>query len=70
MTEKRFEADKYNFEIWENGDVLLSFDQTVDLLNQLNDENEHLQKEVKSKQRVINAYEQYINDLKEDGVIE
>lgn len=41
MTEKRFEADKYN-EIWDNGDFLLSFDQTVDLLNQLNDENEEL----------------------------
>ena len=33
-------------------------------------ENEHLKQKVESKQRVINAYEQYINDLKEDGVLE
>ena len=46
MTEKRFKADKY-FEIWDNDDFLLSFDQTVDLLNQLNDENEQLKKENK-----------------------
>ena len=40
------------------------------IINKLNDENEQLKKEVESKQRVINAYEQYINDLKEDGMIE
>ena len=42
MTEKRFKADNYNYEIWDNDEFLLSFDQTVDLLNQLNDENEQL----------------------------
>ena len=40
------------------------------LLNTLADDNEQLKKEVESKQRVINAYEQYINDLKEDGVLD
>ena len=48
MTENRFKADKYNFEIWDNGDFLLSFDQTIDLLNSLNDENEQL-KQFKKK---------------------
>ncbi len=42
MTEKRFKADKYYFEIWDNDEFLLSFDQVVDLLNQLNNENEQL----------------------------
>lgn len=44
MTEKRFKADKY-FEIWDNDGCLLSFDQTVDLLNQLNEENQQLKSE-------------------------
>lgn len=44
MIEKRFKADNYYFEIWDNDEFLLSFDKTVDLLNQLNDENEQLKK--------------------------
>ena len=47
MTEKRFKADKYDFEIWDNDGCLLSFDQTVDLLNQLNEENQQLKSENK-----------------------
>ena len=46
MTEKRFKADNY-FEIWDNDGCLLSFDQTVDLLNQLNEENQQLKSENK-----------------------
>lgn len=34
------------------------------------DELNNLHERMESKQRVINAYEQYINDLKEDGEIE
>ena len=52
MTEKRFKADKYYFEIWDNDEFLLSFDQTVDLLNQLNDENEQLQSELNECNRI------------------
>ena len=47
MAEKRFKADKYYFEIWDNDEFLLSFDQTVNLLNQLNDENNKINKVMK-----------------------
>lgn len=47
------------------------FDEDVlGLLNDLNNENEQLKQQVKSKERLIEAYEQYINDLKEDGVLD
>lgn len=41
-----------------------------DMLDKLNKQDElikELEKEVESKQRVIDAYEQYVKDLKEDG---
>lgn len=57
MTGKRFKADKYYFEIWDNDEFLLSFDQTVDLLNQLNDENEQL------KKGMIEVVDRYIKNV-------
>lgn len=58
MTEnKRFKADIYNFEIWDDDVFLLSFDQTVDLLNQLNEENEQLKKENKKLICIIKQLE-------------
>lgn len=33
-------------------------------------ENEQLKKKVWSKERLIKSYEQFINDLKEDGVLD
>lgn len=39
------------------------------LLNELHDENQKLKKKLESKQRLINAYENYIKTLKEDGVL-
>lgn len=62
MTEKRFKAGKY-FEVWDNDDFLLSFDQAVDLLNQLNDENEQLRKENKELHFII----QQDNFAKQEG---
>ena len=58
MTEKRFKADKY-FEVWDNGDFLLSFDQTVDKLNQLYEENEQLKKDIQEKEEVIEFYQRF-----------
>ena len=63
MTEKRFKADKYNFEIWDNDDFLLSFDQTVDLLNQLNEENEQLKSELEEVVEVCRKYGIYKEEL-------
>lgn len=39
-------------------------------LNKLSDENKELKKKLESKQRLINAYENYIETLKEDGVLD
>lgn len=46
MTEKRFKTEDY-FEVWDNDEFLLSFDEAVDLLNQLNDENKKLKNKLK-----------------------
>lgn len=64
MTKKRFKADKYYFEIWDNGDFLLSFDQTVDLLNQLNDENKQLKQKIKSINEILNEDIGYIESFR------
>lgn len=43
------------------------------VLDELNNQDKRikkLKKEVKSKQRIIDAYEQYVEDLKEDGDVE
>ena len=58
MTEKRFKADNYSFEIWDNDEFLLSFDKTVDLLNQLNDENEQLKVEINQLKHDLALYEE------------
>lgn len=63
MTEKRFKADKYNFEIWDDDAFLLSFDQTVDLLNQLNEENEQLKSELEEVAEVCRKYGIYKEEL-------
>ena len=49
----------------------------IDLLNKqdkeiknLKKENEQLKKEITSKQRVIEAYDDYVQTLKEDGVLD
>lgn len=55
MTEKRFKADNYYFEIWDNDGILLSFDQTVNLLNQLNDENEQLKQQLANVDKLIDS---------------
>ena len=58
----------------------LKNDNAEDILNVLNSqenriwklkqENEQLKQQLKSKERLIGAYEQFINDLKEDGVLD
>lgn len=45
MTEKRFKADNSAYEIWDNDGFLLSFDQSVDLLNELSTKCSQLEKE-------------------------
>ena len=75
MTEKRFEVVMNEFDEVEYimDKVAMEdrdFAEFIDFVEDICNENEQLKKEVESKQRVINAYEQYINDLKEDGVIE
>ena len=75
MTEKRFKLREPNGAYLIDGDKPLfhlddSDDKIVELLNSLNDENEQLKKKVESKERLIKSYEQFINDLKEDGVLD
>ena len=71
MTEKRFNlVDLLETLAIEEGDECKYYQNCNDdfmslcnLLNELNDE-------IESKQRVIDAYEDYIKTLKEDGVLE
>lgn len=79
ICEKRDE-EYYSFTIKEVCDLLNELYETtqywsnklhkeVDKNIELQNENDKLKQKIKSKDRVIQAYEQYINDLKEDGVI-
>lgn len=66
MTGKRFKADEY-YEVWDNDKFLLSFDQIVDLLNELNDENEQLKKDIeyyKTERLALFEYLDKKDDLK------
>ena len=40
-----------------------------DLLNEFDSENKELKKKIEKKEKLIKAFEQYINDLREDGVL-
>ena len=42
----------------------------VNEIKELEKENEQLKKKLESKERLIKSYEQYLNDLKEDGVLD
>lgn len=52
------------------GEKITSTLELEDKLNELNDENQKLKKKLGIKQRLINAYENYIETLKEDGVLD
>ena len=68
MTEKRFTY--LNTTGWNKDGFLNVMNGLNEKNKKLQKENEQLKQQVESKQRVINAYEQYITDLKEDGEIE
>ena len=65
MTEKRFTY--LNTTGWNKDGFLNVMNGLNEKNKKLQKENEQLKQQVESKQRVINAYEQYITDLKEDG---
>ena len=48
----------------------LLYDECTNKINVLKKENEQLKQKLRVKERLIGAYEQYINDLKEDGVLD
>ena len=68
MTEKRFGVIT-NWCIYENIDGIkkwLNFDEVVDLLNKLNDENEQLKKENRNLRFEMSMYEQKIEELEKE----
>lgn len=72
------EAGKFRLEEWGkhryhqfyNGDEPLEDESIVIMLMELTRESEQLKQQLKKKERLIGAYEQFINDLKEDGVLD
>lgn len=72
MTEKQFTTKNIicsSYCVWDSDDKPYGNDEVVELLNELHDENQKLKKKLGIKQRLINAYENYIETLKEDGVL-
>ena len=51
-------------------DVIDTNNLGYEVAKHLKEENEQLKKQLKSKERLIGAYEQFINDLKEDDVLD
>ena len=45
-------------------------DELLELINKIAEENKQLKKKLEIKQRLINAYENYIETLKEDVVLD
>ena len=74
MTEKRFKLSYPNGAFLIDGNEPLCHMKNdlmiIDLLNELHEENKELKKKLESKQRLINAYDNYIKTLKEDGVLD
>lgn len=50
----------------QNKDLLYSNAKNIELLEK---ENKELKKKLEKKEKLIEAFEQYINDLREDGVL-
>lgn len=62
---KRFKADEY-YEVFDNDEFLLSFDQVVDLLNELNDENEELKSKLGYEKRQHKHWKkEWLENIKE-----
>ena len=64
------EWGKHRYHQFYNGDEPLEDESIVIMLMELTRESEQLKQQLKSKERLIGAYEQFINDLKEDGVLD